>query len=118
MAAAVFEAAEDPEFADVPIRVVPGVSAVQAVAARAGAPIGADFAVMTGLSWVVQLGCAVLYVAAMRGAFVLPGLIDRRNGAGGDKPLTASLTGGGGDIGLAFSSSLSQARGAARQLAW
>lgn len=45
MAAAVFEAAE--EFPDVPIRVVPGVSAVQAVAARAGAPIGADFAVVS-----------------------------------------------------------------------
>ncbi|MBM7366130.1 precorrin-3B C(17)-methyltransferase [Gordonia hydrophobica] len=47
MAAAVFEAAEDPEFADVPVRVLPGVSAIQAVAARAGAPIGADFAVMS-----------------------------------------------------------------------
>ena len=30
-----------------PIRVVPGVSAIQAVAARAGAPIGADFAVVS-----------------------------------------------------------------------
>ena len=40
MAAAVFEAAEDPVFADVRVRVLPGVSAVQAVAARAGAPIG------------------------------------------------------------------------------
>ncbi|MCW2855702.1 MAG: cobI [Marmoricola sp.] len=47
MAAAVFEAAEDPAYADVPIRVVPGISAVQAVAARAGAPIGGDFAVMS-----------------------------------------------------------------------
>jgi precorrin-2 C20-methyltransferase/precorrin-3B C17-methyltransferase len=47
MAAAVFEAAEDPAFADVPVRVLPGISAVQAVAARAGAPIGADFAVMS-----------------------------------------------------------------------
>ncbi|MGO4956653.1 precorrin-2 C(20)-methyltransferase [Luteococcus sp. Sow4_B9] len=47
MAAAVFEAAEDEAFRDVPIRVLPGVSAVQAVAARAGAPIGADFAVMS-----------------------------------------------------------------------
>ncbi|WP_110208057.1 precorrin-2 C(20)-methyltransferase [Nocardioides daejeonensis] len=45
MAAAVFEAAE--EYADVPVRVLPGVSAVQAVAARAGAPIGADFAVLS-----------------------------------------------------------------------
>ena len=47
MAAAVFEAADAPEYADVTIRVVPGVSAVQAVAARAGAPIGADFAVVS-----------------------------------------------------------------------
>jgi len=47
MAAAVFEAAEDPSYAEVPIRVLPGVSAIQAVAARAGAPIGADFAVVS-----------------------------------------------------------------------
>ncbi|WP_068397770.1 precorrin-3B C(17)-methyltransferase [Kribbia dieselivorans] len=47
MAAAVFEAAEDPTYADVAIRVQPGVSAVQAVAAKAGAPIGADFAVIS-----------------------------------------------------------------------
>lgn len=47
MAAAVFEAAEDPAYAEVAIRVLPGVSAVQAVAARAGAPIGADFAVLS-----------------------------------------------------------------------
>jgi precorrin-2 C20-methyltransferase / precorrin-3B C17-methyltransferase len=45
MAAAVFEAAE--EHADVAVRVLPGVSAVQAVAARAGAPIGGDFAVVS-----------------------------------------------------------------------
>jgi precorrin-2 C20-methyltransferase / precorrin-3B C17-methyltransferase len=47
MAAAVYEAAGDPTYAEVPIRVLPGVSAVQAVAARAGAPIGADFAVVS-----------------------------------------------------------------------
>ena len=47
MAAAVFEAAEDPRFADVGVRVLPGVTAVQAVAARAGAPLGADFAVLS-----------------------------------------------------------------------
>lgn len=45
MAAAVFEAADD--FPDVEVRVLPGVSAVQAVAARAGAPVGADFAVVS-----------------------------------------------------------------------
>lgn len=47
MASAVFEAADDPRFAAVEVRVLPGVSAVQAVAARAGAPVGADFAVMS-----------------------------------------------------------------------
>jgi precorrin-2 C20-methyltransferase/precorrin-3B C17-methyltransferase len=47
MAAAVFEAADDKAYADVPIRVLPGLSAVQVVAARAGAPIGGDFAVMS-----------------------------------------------------------------------
>ena len=47
MAAAVFEAAEDPAYAAVAVRVLPGVSAIQAVAARAGAPIGADFAVLS-----------------------------------------------------------------------
>jgi len=46
MASAVFEAAQDPRFAEVPVRVLPGVSAIQAVAARAGAPIGGDYAVM------------------------------------------------------------------------
>jgi precorrin-2 C20-methyltransferase/precorrin-3B C17-methyltransferase len=45
MASAVFEAAA--AHPDVPIEVLPGVSAVQAVAARAGAPIGADFAVVS-----------------------------------------------------------------------
>ncbi len=47
MASAVFEAADDPLYEDVEIRVLPGLSAVQAVAARAGAPIGGDFAVLS-----------------------------------------------------------------------
>ncbi|MEO9222370.1 MAG: precorrin-3B C(17)-methyltransferase [Mycobacteriaceae bacterium] len=47
MAAAVYEAAEDHAYACVEITVRPGVSAVQAVAARAGAPLGADFAVVS-----------------------------------------------------------------------
>ncbi|MDO9379427.1 MAG: precorrin-2 C(20)-methyltransferase [Nocardioidaceae bacterium] len=52
MASAVYEAldvavAEDPAYASVAVRVLPGVSAVQAVAARAGAPVGGDFAVMS-----------------------------------------------------------------------
>jgi precorrin-2 C20-methyltransferase/precorrin-3B C17-methyltransferase len=48
MATAVLEAQEaQPHLHDVAVRVVPGVSAVQAVAARVGAPIGGDFAVMS-----------------------------------------------------------------------
>jgi precorrin-2 C20-methyltransferase / precorrin-3B C17-methyltransferase len=47
MAAAVFEAAEDPAYAEVGIEVLPGVTAAQAVAARAGAPLGADYAVLS-----------------------------------------------------------------------
>lgn len=47
MASAVFEAAEDPRYAAIVVEVVPGVSAAQAVAARAGAPLGADFAVVS-----------------------------------------------------------------------
>jgi precorrin-2 C20-methyltransferase/precorrin-3B C17-methyltransferase len=47
MASAVYEAAEDPRYARVPIRVLPGVTAAQAVAARAGAPLGGDFAVIS-----------------------------------------------------------------------
>lgn len=47
MASAVFEAAEAPELSSVEITVLPGVSAVQAVAALAGAPVGADFAVLS-----------------------------------------------------------------------
>lgn len=47
MAAAVCEVASEPAWRDVPVRVVPGVSAAHAVAARAGAPIGHDFAVIS-----------------------------------------------------------------------
>ena len=44
MAAAVFEALErEPAFGRIPIRVVPGVTAMQAAAARLGAPLGHDF---------------------------------------------------------------------------
>ena len=47
MAAAVFEAADDPAYADVSIEVLPGLTAAQAVAARAGAPLGGDYAVLS-----------------------------------------------------------------------
>jgi len=47
MASAVFEAAETHGYADVPVRVLPGLTAAQAVAAHAGAPLGGDFAVMS-----------------------------------------------------------------------
>jgi len=47
MAAAVLEVAGRPEFADVPVRIVPGLTAAQAVASKAGAPLGHDFCVMS-----------------------------------------------------------------------
>ncbi|MDN5767130.1 MAG: precorrin-2 C(20)-methyltransferase [Humibacillus sp.] len=47
MASAIFEAADDSAFSDIAIRVLPGVTAAQAVASRAGAPLGGDFAVMS-----------------------------------------------------------------------
>jgi precorrin-2 C20-methyltransferase/precorrin-3B C17-methyltransferase len=47
MASAVLEVAAEPEFKDVPVRVLPGVSAAQAVAARAGAPLGHDFCIIS-----------------------------------------------------------------------
>ena len=47
MASAVLEVAERPEFRDVPVRVVPGLTAAQAVAARVGAPLGHDFCVLS-----------------------------------------------------------------------
>ena len=44
MAAAVFEALDaDPSLREVPIRVLPGITAMQAAAARLGAPLGHDF---------------------------------------------------------------------------
>jgi precorrin-2 C20-methyltransferase/precorrin-3B C17-methyltransferase len=48
MASAVLEAVEDEErFAGVEVRVVPGLSAMQAAAARVGAPLGHDFCVVS-----------------------------------------------------------------------
>jgi precorrin-2 C(20)-methyltransferase len=44
MASATFEAAEDPRYRGIEITVVPGISAAQAAAALAGAPLGGDFA--------------------------------------------------------------------------
>jgi precorrin-3B C17-methyltransferase len=44
MASAVFEALEAaPQWQDLPIRVLPGITAMLAAAARAGAPLGHDF---------------------------------------------------------------------------
>lgn len=47
MASAVFEAAEDPRYASVDILVHPGLTAAQAAAARAGAVLGADWAMLS-----------------------------------------------------------------------
>ncbi|MFG3286903.1 precorrin-2 C(20)-methyltransferase [Streptomyces sp. NPDC048111] len=47
MATAVLEVASQPEYAQVPVRVLPGVTAANAAAARAGAPLGHDYATIS-----------------------------------------------------------------------
>jgi precorrin-2 C20-methyltransferase / precorrin-3B C17-methyltransferase len=47
MASPVFEAAADDRYAGITITVLPAVTAAQAVAARAGAPLGGDYAVLS-----------------------------------------------------------------------
>ncbi|MGV9555615.1 precorrin-2 C(20)-methyltransferase [Streptomyces sp. NPDC003522] len=47
MATAVLEVASRPEYLDVPVRVLPGVTAANAAAARAGAPLGHDYATIS-----------------------------------------------------------------------
>ncbi|WP_425264382.1 precorrin-2 C(20)-methyltransferase [Streptomyces atriruber] len=47
MATAVLEVASQDDFADVPVRVLPGVTAANAAAARAGAPLGHDYATLS-----------------------------------------------------------------------
>jgi precorrin-2 C20-methyltransferase/precorrin-3B C17-methyltransferase len=47
MATAVLEVASREEYAQVPVRVLPGVTAANAAAARAGAPLGHDYAVLS-----------------------------------------------------------------------
>ena len=47
MASAVLEVAAEPRWTDVPVRVLPGITAAQAVASRIGAPIGHDFCIIS-----------------------------------------------------------------------
>ncbi|MDG4770798.1 precorrin-2 C(20)-methyltransferase [Solwaraspora sp. WMMD792] len=47
MATAVLEVAAEPRWKDVPVRVLPGVTAAQAVASRVGAPLGHDYCVLS-----------------------------------------------------------------------
>lgn len=47
MASALLEVAGDPAYAEVPVDVLPGVTAAQAVASRVGAPLGHDYAVIS-----------------------------------------------------------------------
>ena len=47
MAAAVLEVACEPAWKDVPVRVLPGLTAAAAVASRVGAPLGHDFCVLS-----------------------------------------------------------------------
>jgi precorrin-2 C20-methyltransferase/precorrin-3B C17-methyltransferase len=47
MATAVLEVASEPKYLDVPVRVLPGLTAAQAVAASVGAPLGHDYATIS-----------------------------------------------------------------------
>jgi precorrin-2 C20-methyltransferase/precorrin-3B C17-methyltransferase len=47
MAAAVLEVASEPQWTDVPVRVLPGLTAAHAVASRVGAPLGHDYCVLS-----------------------------------------------------------------------
>ncbi|GDY47633.1 precorrin-2 C(20)-methyltransferase [Streptomyces antimycoticus] len=47
MATAVLEAASEDPYREVPVRIVPGMTAAHAAAARAGAPLGHDYAVIS-----------------------------------------------------------------------
>lgn len=47
MAAAVIETADDDQWREVPVRVLPGMTAAQAVASRVGAPLGHDFGMIS-----------------------------------------------------------------------
>lgn len=47
MASAVLEVAAEEQFADVPVRVLPGLTAAHAVASRVGAPLGHDYCVVS-----------------------------------------------------------------------
>jgi precorrin-2 C20-methyltransferase/precorrin-3B C17-methyltransferase len=47
MAAAVLEVASEPAWKDVPVRVLPGLTAAHAVASRVGAPLGHDYCVLS-----------------------------------------------------------------------
>ncbi|MEU4311974.1 precorrin-2 C(20)-methyltransferase [Nocardia sp. NPDC024068] len=47
MASAVLEESANPQWADVPVRVLPGVTAANAVAGRVGAPLGHDYATIS-----------------------------------------------------------------------
>ncbi|WP_028925152.1 precorrin-2 C(20)-methyltransferase [Pseudonocardia acaciae] len=47
MASAVLEVACEPRWKDIPVRVLPGLTAAQAVASRVGAPLGHDYCVLS-----------------------------------------------------------------------
>ncbi|WP_245606988.1 precorrin-2 C(20)-methyltransferase [Pseudonocardia spinosispora] len=47
MASAVLEVACEPKWKDVPVRILPGLTAAQAVASRVGAPLGHDYCVLS-----------------------------------------------------------------------
>jgi precorrin-2 C20-methyltransferase/precorrin-3B C17-methyltransferase len=81
MAAAVLEVAARPEHAGVPVRVLPGITAAQAVASRVGAPLGHDFAVVSLSDVLKPLDVVLDRLRAAAGADLVLALYNPRSRA-------------------------------------
>jgi precorrin-2 C20-methyltransferase/precorrin-3B C17-methyltransferase len=81
MAAAVLEVAARPEHAGVAVRVLPGVTAAQAVASRVGAPLGHDFAVISLSDVLKPLDVVLDRLRAAAGADLVLALYNPRSRA-------------------------------------
>ena len=68
MAAAVLETADADQWRDVPVRIVPGMTAAQAVASRVGAPLGHDFGMVSLSDRLKPWDVVVKRVRALAGA--------------------------------------------------
>ncbi|HJX43075.1 MAG TPA: precorrin-2 C(20)-methyltransferase [Geodermatophilus sp.] len=81
MAAAVLEVAARPEHAGVEVRVLPGLTAAQAVASRVGAPLGHDFAVISLSDVLKPLDVVLGRLRAAAGADLVLALYNPRSRA-------------------------------------